>query len=125
MAQTRKRRKRKHRGTPAGTIERAARDTERRRKPQTKEDRKGEARRKRLERFDREPSWSSAVQRAGIAAALFAVVVVVAFKEPVQNAVTLAAFMLVIYIPFGYFFDTIVYRRRQKAKQRGAAREGR
>jgi Flp pilus assembly protein TadB len=119
MAQTRKRRKRKHRGTPAGTIERAARDTERRRKPQTKEDRKADARRKRLERFDREPSWSSAVQRAAIAAALFAVVVVVAFKEPLQNAVTLAAFMLVIYIPFGYFFDTIVYRRRQKAKQRG------
>jgi Flp pilus assembly protein TadB len=124
VAQPRKRRKRKHRGTPAGTIERAARDTERRRRPETKGDRRGDARHRRLERLDRPPSWSSAIQRAAIAAALFAVVVVLAFDEPLQNAVTLAAFMLLIYIPFGYFFDTLVYRRRQKSKQRRAARDG-
>jgi len=116
MAQTRKKRKRKHRGTPAGTIERPSSDRERRRKPQTKEDKREEGRRRRAERLDRPPSWSSAIQRAGIAAALFAVVVVLAFGEPVQNGVTLAAFMLVIYVPFGYFFDSVVYRRRQRGK---------
>jgi hypothetical protein len=119
MAQTRRKRKRKHRGTPAGTIERASSDRERRRHPQTREDRKAEARRRRAARLDRPPSWGSAFQRAGIAAALFAVIVVAAFGEPIQNGVVLAAFMLLIYVPFGYFFDSVVYRRRQAKKPAG------
>jgi hypothetical protein len=125
MAQTKRKRRRKHRGTPAGTIERPASDVERRRKPQTKEEKRAEARRRRLERLDRPPSWSAAFQRAGIAAALFGVLVIVLFDESPATALTLAAFMLVIYVPFGYLFDSAMYRFRQRRKQAGRAPDGR
>jgi Flp pilus assembly protein TadB len=124
MAQTRKKRKRKHRGTPAGTIERASSDRERRQgsRPLTKDQKREESRRRRAERFDRPPSWKSATQRAGIAAVMFAVLVVIVFDEKIKNAVLLAAFMLLVYIPFGYFFDSVVYRRRQRSKEKQGAR---
>ena len=49
MAQTKRKRTRKHRGTPAGTIERAGRTG----RPQTREDAKQIARQRRAERLDR------------------------------------------------------------------------
>jgi hypothetical protein len=113
VAQTRKKRRRKHRGTQAGTIDRAGRTG----RPQTREEAKQISRQRRQERLDRTPTWKGAVQRAAIAAALFGVLVVVAFgREPVQGAF-LALFMFVLYIPLGYATDTLIYRFRQRRKQ--------
>jgi Flp pilus assembly protein TadB len=112
MAQTKRKRTRKHRGTPAGTIERAGRKG----RPQTREDAKRIARERRQERLDRQPTWRSAVNRAAIAAAVFAVLVVLVFQKTVPEGVALGAFMFVLYIPLGFVTDTMIYRYRQRKK---------
>lgn len=113
MAQTKRKRTRKHRGTPAGTIDRAGRTG----RPQTSQDAKQIARQRRAERLDRAPSWRSAVNRAAIAAAVFGVLVTVAFGRTIAQGVILAGFMFLLYIPLGYVTDTVVYRFRQRRKE--------
>jgi hypothetical protein len=112
MAQTKRKRTRKHRGTPAGTIERAGRTG----RPQTREDAKQIARQRRQARFDTPPTWKSAVNRAAIAAAVFGVLVVLAFSRSIAQGVILAGFMFLLYIPLGYVTDQAVYRFRQRRK---------
>jgi hypothetical protein len=117
MAQTKRKRTRKHRGTPAGTIERAGRTG----RPQTREDAKQIARQRREERMTKPPTWRGAINRAAIAAAVFGVLVVVLFKRDVAQGAALAAVMLVIYIPLGYTTDLALYRFRER--RRAAARK--
>jgi hypothetical protein len=117
MAQTKRKRRRKHRGTPAGTIDRAGRTG----RPQTREDAKQIARQRRQERFDTPPNWRSAINRAAIAAAVFGVLVILAFQRSIAQGVILAGFMFLLYIPLGYMTDTAVYRFRQRRKAARAA----
>jgi hypothetical protein len=114
MAQTRNKRKRKHRGTPAGTIERAGRTGSSR---ATQKDAKQIARERRRERLEREPTWRGAVNRAAIAAAVFGVLVVVAFGRDVAQGAALAGFMFLLYIPLGYLTDRAIYRFRQNRRK--------
>ena len=121
MAQTRRKRTRKHRGNAAGIVERpahnsrtAAAPTTAKRGPMTKEQARADARQRRQERMNRPPTWKGAMQRAGVAAALFAVLITVIFKEKVVTAVALAAFMLVVYVPLSYVTDRAIYNWRQK-----------
>ena len=114
MAQAKKKRRRKHRGTQAGTIERSGRTG----RPQTREESKKIARERRQERLDRPPTLKGAAQRAAIAAAIFGVLIVVAFhRDPAQGAV-IAVVMFLIYIPLGFATDKAIYnfRRRRRAK---------
>jgi hypothetical protein len=116
MAQTRrKRRTTKHRGNAAGMIESRGRTGKR---PVTPEGRKGGgrggARSRREDRFNRPPEWRGAVNRAVIAALFFGVVAVLILDRTVPQAAVLAAFMLLIYIPMGYYTDLFIYRRRQR-----------
>jgi len=113
MAQAKRKRTRKHRGTPAGTIERAGRTG----RPQTRQDAKRIAAQRRRERYDRPPTWKSAINRAGIAAAVFGVLVVLLFQRPIGQGVALAAFMFLLYIPLGYGTDLMIYRFRRRRKQ--------
>ena len=117
MAQTKRKRTRKHRGTPAGTIDRPGRAG----RPQTRQDTKQSAQQRRQERLDRPPTWRGAVNRAAIAAAVFGVLVVLAFGRPIAQGVLLAAFMFFVYIPLGYVTDSALYRfrRRRKAASQG------
>jgi hypothetical protein len=114
MAQTRRKRKTKHRGTPAGTIERAGRTG----RTQNRQDAKSIARQRRTQRLDKPPTWQGAMQRAAIAAAVFGVLVVIAFGRDVAQGAILAAFMFLLYIPLGYATDNFIYRLRQRRKQR-------
>ena len=113
MAQTKRKRTRKHRGTPAGTIERAGRTG----RPQTREDAKQIARQRRQDRLDRPPTWSGSVNRAAIAAAVFAVLVVALFDRSVAQGAVLGGFMFALYIPLGYVTDSAIYRYRQRKKE--------
>jgi hypothetical protein len=122
MAQTR--RKRKHRGNAAGIVERPAHNTRGARatvpkRPVTKEERRVAARQARADRLNRPPTWKGATQRAAIAAGLFAVLVVLIFHEKVGNALAIAAFMLVVYIPLSFMTDRALYRWRQKRTPAG------
>ena len=113
MAQTKRKRRRKHRGTPAGTVERAGRTG----RPRTKEEAKSIARQRRAERLDRPPTWKSAAQRAAIAAALFGVLVAVLRHTPAGLAAAPLVFLL--YVPLGYGVDLAIYRFRQRRKAAG------
>jgi hypothetical protein len=120
MAQTRKRRRRKHRGTQGGRV-----DPNRRiGRPRTREEAKARARagRKTPARVDAPPTWRSAITRGAVAAGIFTVLLMLIFKRSAGAAVGLGAFMLVFYIPAGYYIDMLMWRRRERARIR--AREG-
>jgi hypothetical protein len=117
MAQTKRKRRSKHRGTPAGTIEARGRTGRRPdEKPQTRE----EIRRARMMR---PPSWNGAAMRAAVAALLLLVFTQLGIGPdmPIGQSIGIAAFALLIYIPLGYYTDRFLYRRRMA---REAARKG-
>jgi hypothetical protein len=109
MAQTKRKRRSKHRGTPAGTIESRGRTG---RKPAESERSKP----RRANRFDEPPNWRGAATRAGIAAGIFFLAVVALFRQPIQAAVPIALFMFAIYVPLGFYTDQFLYRRRLAKK---------
>jgi hypothetical protein len=115
MAQTRKRRRKKHRGTQAGSIDRRTGG-----RPRNRAEARSRARAQSSQRQDRPPSWSSAFWRGLLAAGVFFALMIVAFKRPVGQALFVAIMLLLFYVPFGYFFDQFFYRRRQRQKQQRA-----
>jgi hypothetical protein len=117
MAQPKSKRRRKHRGTPAGTIERAGRTG----RPKTREEAKKIAQQRRAERLDQPPNWRSSINRAAIAAVVFGVLIVLAFGRPVASGITLALVMFLIYVPLGYATDSAIYKFRQRKKQAAEA----
>ena len=114
MAQTKKKRRSKHRGNAAGMIEARGRTG----RPPSAEERKASDRelaaQRRRERMMRKPSWRSATNRAAIAAVVFGLLLVFAFGTPVGQAISLTAFVFLFYIPLGYYTDQFIYRRRVK-----------
>jgi hypothetical protein len=125
MAQTKKKRRRKHRGTQGGRI-----DTKRRSRPRTREEAKARARAGRSSgssqkgtREDHPPTWRSSINRGLVAAVIFTAVLLLIFRRPLGASVGLGAFMLLLYIPAGYYIDMYTGRRRERARIR--AREGR
>ena len=113
MAQTRKRRRSKHRGNAAGIIEARGRTG---RKP-TAGERKPTAREVRAQRWEQPPTWRSATTRAAFATVIFAVLVVFLMDRTIPQAAMIAAFMLLLYIPLGYYMDMAIYRRRKRRTQ--------
>ncbi len=122
MAQTKKKRRSKHRGNAAGAIEARGRTGRKPTAEEIKASEKQAAAQARRDRFNREPTWRAAAQRAGLAAIVFGVMLVLLFDTPVERAIPLTGFVLLFYIPLGYYTDQLVYRRRQKleAKKRAA-----
>jgi hypothetical protein len=115
MAQAKRKRTRKHRGTAAGTIERAGRTG----RPRTREEAKKISRERRQQRLNKPPTWKGSIQRAAIAAAVFGVLVIALFQRSLAQGAALAAFMFLLYIPLGYGTDSAIYRFRQRKKQAG------
>jgi Flp pilus assembly protein TadB len=118
MAQTRRKRRTKHRGTPAGTIETRGRTG----RPLTADERKKQDRTAARERrLNTPPTWKSSISRAGIAAALVFVFLLLTSKgaNKLPTALVIAVLALVIYIPAGYYLELMLYRRRQRRKAGG------
>jgi hypothetical protein len=115
MAQTKKKRRRKHRGTQGGRV-----DTNRRTRPRNRAEAKARARSgtKRVPRGDQPPTWRSSIVRGLAAAVIFTVLLMLIFKRPVGAALGLGAFMLVFYVPAGYYIDMMMWRRRERARMR-------
>lgn len=114
MAQTKKKRRSKHRGNAAGVIESRGRTG----RPPTADERKASAKQtaadRRRERMMREPSWNGAAKRAALAAIVFGALLVLAFQTPIGQAISLTGFVFLFYIPLGYYTDQFIYRRRVK-----------
>jgi hypothetical protein len=118
MAQTkRKRRSTKHRGNPAGMVENRGRPGSKPVDPKARQTSRNGASAKReptLARQGRPPSWRNAVNRAGIATAIFFAVIILLFGQPAGGALALASFMFLVYVPMGYYTDLFLYRRFQR-----------
>jgi hypothetical protein len=116
MAQTRRKRKTKHRGTQAGTIDRAGR-TSRATRQQARSTARTSASERRAHRYERPPTWRSAITRAGMAAALFGILVILVFHRQIAVGLIGAVFAFLFYIPVGYYTDRVLYTRYQRRKQ--------
>lgn len=109
MAQTKRKRRTKHRGNAAGMVEARGR-TGRKPTPSAGSKKSGAVR---VNKFDRPPTWQSAINRAAIAAAFLIILMILLFKEPLGRAIVLSGFMFLLYVPLGYYTDLMIYRRRQ------------
>jgi len=111
MAQTKRKRRTKHRGNAAGSIEARGRTG---RKPNETERKKGGASAREDRRLN-EPTWSGAATRAGMAAVLLFVLFqlgVAGAKQSIAASLVLALAAFVIYVPLGYKVDHLFWRRR-------------
>jgi hypothetical protein len=114
MPSARQRRRKKHKGTQAGTLRRSGRTS----RPRSRGEARESARQSRTARLDREPTWRGALNRAGLAAAVFFALLLLILKQAFLPALSIALFMFVVYIPLGYSLDSFMYRLRQRRKQR-------
>jgi hypothetical protein len=118
MAQTKKKRQTKHRGNAAGQVEARGRTG---RRP-TAAERKPTSRELRAARLDYPPTWRGAANRALLAAALFFLLLLLFFRDQqLGPKLGIAAFMLAVYVPMGYYTDLWIYRRRQARRLREQA----
>jgi hypothetical protein len=116
VAQTKRKRRTKHRGNAAGSIESRGRTGRKPTPDERKTQAKQTAQQRRDERLSKPPTWSGAAQRAALATVIFIIALLLVFKEPVSRVVALSGFILLLYIPMGYYTDLILYRRRQAKK---------
>jgi hypothetical protein len=117
VAQTKRKRRSKHRGNAAGTIEargrtgRKATAEEQKKKPTSREVRQA--------RLAQPPSWNRATLRAGAASALLFVLTQVGLFQkdvPLGQAIAVCLVAMLIYIPLGYAFDNWMYKRMNRPK---------
>jgi Flp pilus assembly protein TadB len=119
MAQTKRKRRTKHRGTAAGTIQTRGRTG----RPPTAEERKQQTRTQARERrLNTPPTWKAAITRAALAAVLmFVFLSLVGPKHNrIESAVLFAVFAFLLYVPGGYYMELFMYRRRQQKKKQQA-----
>jgi hypothetical protein len=121
MAQPKNKRSRKRRGTQGGRI-----DTKRAARPRSREEAKARARagggRSGTKKKDLPPTWKGSALRGAAAAVIFVLILLVLFKRPLPISLIFGLFMLVFYIPTGYWIDMTMWRKRER--QRIRDREG-
>lgn len=122
MAQTKKKRRRKHRGTQTGALDTRKRKT----RPKSRAEARNQARarnRSRTATRDAPPTWKGATIRGVIAAGVFLILLVLLFRRSFVQALPIAIFMLVFYIPAGYYLDLFIWRRRERARIRSGRKD--
>ena len=116
MAQTRRKRRTKHRGTPAGTIQTRGRTGRPLSADERKKQTRAEARQRRL---NTPPTWKGSATRGALAAVLLFVLFALLGKgkNPIVSAAIFSLFAVALYIPSGYYMEMWMYRRRQRQRQ--------
>ena len=120
MAQTKRKRRTKHRGNAAGSIEARGRTG---RKP-TAEEQKKANRHNARDRTAKPPSWNSAALKASAMAVLLFILTQVGILGGTNTSITQGLFpllALVIYTPLAYTTDKWVYARM--LKRQGAQKQ--
>ena len=123
MAQTKRKRRSKHRGNAAGSIEARGR-TSRGAKLSPAEQKKADKASAREARMNKPPSWNGAFFKAALMAALLFVFTQIGLfggDTTISQSVFLALFALILYTPLAYATDKFVYSRNQKRKAKRAA----
>jgi Flp pilus assembly protein TadB len=116
MAQTKRKRRTKHRGTAAGTISSRGRTG---RPPTAAEKKKQEKltrEQAREARLASPPTWRGSVNRAGLAAAFMFLFLLLTSKGNVVAAVIFAIFAFALYVPSGFYLEQHLWRRRMRKK---------
>src|SRR5215207_8760814 len=114
MAQTKRKRRTKHRGNAAGSVETRGRTG---RKPTDQERRKSSSGASREERRYQEPTWTGAATRAGLASLMLFVLFisgVAGQEQSIASAIALSLGAFLIYVPIGYKVDRIFWERRMR-----------
>jgi len=119
MAQTKKKRRRKQRGTQGGRIDRRPARGRARSRAEAQSRARSRTKKKGGPRVPEPASWSSALKKGGIAAALF-VAVITLFGQSLAVALVVGVAMLGFYVPMAFTLDRFMYQRhlRKEAKQR-------
>jgi Flp pilus assembly protein TadB len=111
MAQTKRKRRSKHRGNAAGTIEARGRTG----RPPTAEERKKQDRDKRTQaRTPKPPTWNAAIKKGALATCFIFIFLLITNKFRIVPALVFAFFAMLLYIPSGYYLDGYIYRRHQR-----------
>jgi hypothetical protein len=118
MAQTKRKRRSKHRGNAAGTIETRGRTGRPLSPAETKKD---DAAKKKEKRLFTPPTWKAAAKRAGFASVLLFVFLVVSnTKNTLETRLIFGALFAVgafaLYTAIGFYIDGMVYRRRVRKR---------
>jgi Flp pilus assembly protein TadB len=124
MAQTKRKRRTKHRGNAAGTIETRGRTG----RPVSADDKKKQARMSaRDRRLNTPPTWKSALNRAALAAVIIFIFVVITSKSGnrILSGALVALIAMAIYVPAGYYLEMALWRRRQAKRAAEGRRDGR
>ena len=122
MAQTKKKRRRKHRGTQAGNIERPGRTGRPSgSRPATKADARATAAERRQARFDKEPTWRGSLNRSAFAAVKIGILG--GKQQSTGQAAAFAAMAAVLYTPVMFATDKFIYTRKQKQITGAAAKK--
>ncbi len=113
MAQTKRKRRSKHRGTAAGTIEARGRTG----RPPSAQERKKQTREQvREARLNTPPTWNGAIKRALLACGFMFIFLLLTSKGNILASVVFAIFALALYVPSGYYLEQYLFRRRQRKK---------
>ena len=119
MAQTKRKRRTKHRGNAAGMVEVRGR-TSRRESLSPTERKKADRASAREARLNKPPSWNGALFKAALMAALLFVCTQIGLfgeNTPISQSLFLSLFALVLYTPLAYATDKFVYNRAQKRRR--------
>jgi hypothetical protein len=119
MAQTKRKRQTKHRGTAAGTVTARGRTG---RKPTGEEVRKGDKRQvaqaRREQRLATPPTWKGSLKRAAIITAVF-VALMIALKAKPGAIISLLPITLGLYTVMSYYTDLFMHRRYVAKRAKG------
>jgi hypothetical protein len=111
VAQTKRKRKTKHRGNAAGFVEQRGRTG---RPPSPAEKKKASREEARIARLNREPTWKSSAFRAGLATLFMFAFLYLTNKHRVAAAVVFAAVAFCLYCPASYYMERTLWKRRMK-----------
>ena len=111
MAQTKRKRRTKHRGTAAGSVTTRGRTG---RPPSPDEKKKQRREVARQARLNQQPTWQSSAKRALLAAGFMFVFLLITTKGKILPAVIFAIAAFVLYVPSGYYLESFLWRRRMK-----------
>ena len=123
MAQTKRKRRTKHRGNAAGTIEARGRTG---RPPSATEKKQVSREQAREKRLSTPPTWTGSAKRAVLAGG-FMFIFLYLTDHPqhgsrILSAVIFALVAMALYIPGGYYMEMYLYRRRMAKKAASSKR---
>jgi hypothetical protein len=120
VAQTKRKRRTKHRGNAAGVVEARGRTGRPPSAEERKQQEKATSRDRRQQRLAQPPTWNRAILRAAAAAGLLFVLTQIGLFQddvPPSQAIVICLLAMLIYIPLGYMFDNWMYKRMTRPKK--------